>query len=101
MLARADRARYCARRAPGAHVSGPDLLRPAGAQLAQATKLIADAHGHNINRGDITQSALSHTLPVRKVEVDVRAADAVAINTSQEVIAVLNASGFAARNHDH
>ncbi|MFQ6710323.1 threonine ammonia-lyase, partial [Bordetella pertussis] len=65
--------------------------------LAQATKLIADAHA---NITEVHHQRAFTTLPVRNVEVDfvlqTRGHDHI-----QEVIAVLNAAGFAASNHDH
>ncbi|AWQ11617.1 threonine ammonia-lyase [Bordetella bronchiseptica] len=72
-------------------------LRDLPGALAQATKLIADAHA---NITEVHHQRAFTTLPVRNVEVDfvlqTRGHDHI-----QEVIAVLNAAGFAASNHDH
>ena len=72
-------------------------LRDLPGALARATALIADA-GANIE--EVHHQRAFTTLPVQSVEVDfvmqTRGHDHVA-----DVIAVLNAAGFAAVNHDH
>ena len=72
-------------------------LRDLPGALAQATKLIADAHA---NITEVHHQRAFTTLPVRNVEVDfvlqTRGPEHI-----QEVIDVLNRAGFAASNHDH
>jgi threonine dehydratase len=72
-------------------------LRDLPGALAQATKLIADAHA---NITEVHHQRAFTTLSARDVEVDfvlqTRGPEHI-----QEVIAVLNAAGFAASNHDH
>lgn len=72
-------------------------LRDLPGALAHATKLIADAHA---NITQVHHQRAFTVLPVRNVEVDfvlqTRGPEHI-----QEVIAVLNAAGFAASNHDH
>ena len=72
-------------------------LRDLPGALARATALIADA-GANIE--EVHHQRAFTTLPVQSVEVDfvmqTRGHDHIA-----DVIAVLNAAGFAAVNHDH
>ncbi|WP_171962741.1 threonine ammonia-lyase [Bordetella trematum] len=72
-------------------------LRDLPGALAQATKLIADAHA---NITEVHHQRAFTALPVRNVEVDfvlqTRGHDHI-----EEVIGVLNRAGFAASNHDH
>lgn len=72
-------------------------LRDLPGALAQATKLIADAHA---NITEVHHQRAFTTLPVRNVEVDfvlqTRGPEHIL-----EVIDVLNRAGFAASNHDH
>ena len=72
-------------------------LRDLPGALAHATKLIADAQA---NITEVHHQRAFTSLPVRNVEVDfvlqTRGHEHI-----QEVIAVLNAAGFAASNHDH
>jgi len=72
-------------------------LRDLPGALAHATKLIADAHA---NITEVHHQRAFTALPVRNVEVDfvlqTRGPEHI-----QEVIAILNAAGFSASNHDH
>jgi threonine dehydratase len=72
-------------------------LRDLPGALAQATRLIADAHA---NITEVHHQRAFTALPVRNVEVDfvlqTRGPEHI-----EEVIGILNDAGFAASNHDH